>query len=443
MRPIFVDVQAVGSPGRGFPLEIAWKVPGGCVHSFFFRAPVAVIPPRVAEMTGIAPCDLSGRRSLPTDEIARLFIAAVSGRTPVAHHASYEKRWLESITGIELDFVCTRELAAGKVSLPSGSLRAVAGLAGFTMGPMRRAGEHVLATEAIFQALSGGFRSDTVSREERLSIPQVPGVYLFQDQRGTVLYVGKAKNLRQRVNGYFTGRTSRRKAEMLCRASRVECRETRSALHAAVLESSLISSLSPEYNSAGRIRDEALWYLSRDMTALSRKREPGSFGPFTSRVPLEWFSALLSSGKGVFPEIPEDLFAGVFDEWMENVRRRGALALGRELHFRERPETDTEEVIDQEYVLKRLDGSLESAALQIRRAAALNLLHGGTVSWGTGLSFMDDLAEGGMTQSKLRMLSVLLGELKRVYREGKEPELATRWGSVLSGARLGAMLEQV
>ena len=210
-----------------------------------------------------------------------------------------------------------------------------------------------------------------------------------------------------------------------------------------MLESSLISSLSPEYNLAGKIRDDDLWYLSRDMTALSRKRGTGSFGPFTSPGPLEWFSALLSSGKGVFPEIPEDLFARVFDEWQKEVHSKGALILGRELHSREKPETDREEVVDEEYVLSRLNGSLESAALQIRRAAAMNLLHGGTVRWGRDLFFLDEKVEGGMTQAKLRMLSVLLGELKRVYREGREPELVTRWGSVLSGARLGAVLEQV
>jgi hypothetical protein len=117
--------------------------------------------------------------------------------------------------------------------------------------------------------------------------------------------------------------------------------------------------------------------------------------------------------------------------------------MGRELHSIEKPEIGQEEVIDEEYVLRRLNGSLESAALQVRRAAALNLLHGGKVSWGEGLSYSDDFLGEGMDQAKLRMLSVLLGELKRVYREGKEPELVTRWGSVLTGARLGAMLEQV
>lgn len=442
MNPLFVDVQAVGSPAAGFPLEIAWKVPGGCVHRFFFRGS-GDIPPRVREMTGITRLDLSGHRSLPAEEIAKLFTAAVTGRTPVAHHSPYEKRWLEHITGLELHFACTRELAAAKLTLPSGSLRAVAGLAGFTMGPMRRAGEHVLATEAIYSALSRGFRSDTVSRECRLAIPEVPGVYLFLDCRGSVLYVGKAKNLRRRVNGHFTGRSGRRKAEMLCRVSRVDCRETSSALHAAVLESSLISSLSPEYNRAGKIRDETLWYLSRDFIALSGRREQGSFGPFTSKAPLEWFSTLLSSGGAVFPEVPEELFARVFDEWIGIVRAKGALTLGRELHRREKPETGEEEIMDAEYVLRRLNGSLESAALQIRRSAAMNLLHGGKVSWGKGLSYSDDYLGEGLDQAKLRTLSVLLTELKRVHKEGKAPELLTRWGSVLRGAPLGAMLEQV
>ena len=44
-------------------------------------------------------------------------------------------------------------------------------------------------------------------REQRLSLPDQPGVYLFRDRRGRVIYVGKAKSIRKRVGSHFSNPT--------------------------------------------------------------------------------------------------------------------------------------------------------------------------------------------------------------------------------------------
>src|SRR5690606_30732254 len=55
------------------------------------------------------------------------------------------------------------------------------------------------------------------AREKVRAFPQAPGVYLFKDRRGRVIYVGKAINLRSRVGSYFIrpAATDRRTAELV------------------------------------------------------------------------------------------------------------------------------------------------------------------------------------------------------------------------------------
>lgn len=87
--------------------------------------------------------------------------------------------------------------------------------------------------------------------EEHLdALPTGPGVYQHKDGTGTVLYVGKAKNLRNRVRQYFQksrGMDPRIEA-MLRRATDIEIIVTESEVEALILESNLIKKLKPRYN---------------------------------------------------------------------------------------------------------------------------------------------------------------------------------------------------
>lgn len=138
-------------------------------------------------------------------------------------------------------------------------------------------------------------------RVERL--PQEPGVYLFKDARGRVLYVGKAKNLRGRVKQYTSGHDGREMVPYLVRAAAdVEAIVVRTEKEALLLENNLIKKHRPRYNTA-LIDDANFLHLRLD----TRQRWPRYvltrgvaddraryFGPYTSasraRATLEFLN---------------------------------------------------------------------------------------------------------------------------------------------------------
>lgn len=88
------------------------------------------------------------------------------------------------------------------------------------------------------------------------SVPDAPGSYQFLDRDGRVLYVGKAKSLRQRLNSYFqdTGGLAPRTAQMVEQADHVEWMVVGSETEALLLEHNLIKQFQPRYNV--RLKDD-------------------------------------------------------------------------------------------------------------------------------------------------------------------------------------------
>ncbi|MBI4512984.1 MAG: excinuclease ABC subunit UvrC [Gemmatimonadetes bacterium] len=93
-------------------------------------------------------------------------------------------------------------------------------------------------------------------REEKLkALPEEPGVYLFRDARGRILYIGKAKSLRDRVRGHFHADPSVSKPpELYEQIADVETIVTASEAEALLLESNLIKEYDPRFNV--RLRDD-------------------------------------------------------------------------------------------------------------------------------------------------------------------------------------------
>ncbi|GAQ94680.1 excinuclease ABC subunit C [Thermodesulfovibrio aggregans] len=80
------------------------------------------------------------------------------------------------------------------------------------------------------------------------TVPSLPGVYIFKDSRGKVLYVGKAKSLKNRLRSYFHGNIDQRKAKMVQLVKDLSYIVTSSEYEALVLEANLIKEHRPPYN---------------------------------------------------------------------------------------------------------------------------------------------------------------------------------------------------
>jgi excinuclease ABC subunit C len=126
----------------------------------------------------------------------------------------------------------------------------------------------------------------------RSKFPAAPGVYLFQDQAGVVLYIGKAKDLRARASSYFlqAAADDRRTTLLVKEAYDVDFIEAESEVDALLMEARLIKDIQPKYNRDLR-DDKSFPYLQitthEDYPRIEVTREPRSsgvklYGPFAS-----------------------------------------------------------------------------------------------------------------------------------------------------------------
>ncbi|MBE6441090.1 MAG: excinuclease ABC subunit C [Desulfovibrio desulfuricans] len=132
-----------------------------------------------------------------------------------------------------------------------------------------------------------------MQRPDPSSIPLTPGVYMYRDNRGRIIYVGKARILRRRVLSYFRpeGLPAKTRA-MLSHAAAIECITTTTEKEALLLEASCIKRHRPHYNIV--LRDDKQYVLFRlnpqnpfpRLEIVRRARRDGAryFGPFTSAL---------------------------------------------------------------------------------------------------------------------------------------------------------------
>ncbi|MBR1700841.1 MAG: excinuclease ABC subunit UvrC [Lachnospiraceae bacterium] len=133
--------------------------------------------------------------------------------------------------------------------------------------------------------------------EELKKLPRKPGVYIMRDAKDTILYVGKAINLHNRVRSYFRENIGRGPAidKMVSLIARFEYIVTDSELEALVLENNLIKENSPKYNTL--LKDDKTYpYIKvtlgeefpRILFSRSMKKDKSKyFGPYTSAAAVK------------------------------------------------------------------------------------------------------------------------------------------------------------
>jgi excinuclease ABC subunit C len=138
------------------------------------------------------------------------------------------------------------------------------------------------------------------------NLPTSPGVYLFRNARGKIIYIGKAKNLRNRVRTYFqsAGPVEARTRRMVAQVADIELMVTANEIESLILEANLVHEHSPRYNI--RLKDDKHFPYIKVTTnepfprvfvvRRLEKDKVAYFGPYTSskgmRKTLEFLTRL-------------------------------------------------------------------------------------------------------------------------------------------------------
>ena len=323
---VVVDLETTGGrPGPGTIIEIgAYRMIGQRMAESFqsLIRPNRPIPRFVSGLTSIT--NEMVAEAPPIEAVLPGFRNFLGDAVMVAHNAPFDFAFLDfefrRVFGLGLTnrVLCT--LALARRMLPSLRRRRLDALAEHfglsTAGRHRGLGDARMAAEllSIFldnavkmglhrldRLLDYQHRSPSGRRIERhvpaeviAAIPQGPGVYLMRNERGDLLYVGKARRLKNRVASYFNGGLGLKPKtiELVNRVWAIETRETTTTLEASLLEARLIRELKPPYNRMLKSGPRA-HFIKIDMmdplprlaisTRLSTRRGLMQIGPFVGR----------------------------------------------------------------------------------------------------------------------------------------------------------------
>jgi DNA polymerase-3 subunit epsilon len=265
-----IDIETTGtSASYGKITEIAIILHNGDKVTETYTTlinPECNIPWSITRLTGITNDMVSNAPRFY--EVARKIIELTAGTIFVAHNATFDYSFVkEEFKRLGYDFkrktICTvklsRKLLPGHLSYSLGKICADLGI---EITDRHRAIGDALATTKLFEKLliqnnlieSTLFVNQTYSlpSEKIAAIPAKTGIYYFYDSQGTIIYIGKSKDIHQRVLNHLSNSQTKKAIEMRDKIADVSWEITGSELVALLFESSEIKKHKPLYNRSQR-----------------------------------------------------------------------------------------------------------------------------------------------------------------------------------------------
>ncbi|MFI6319401.1 DEDD exonuclease domain-containing protein [Nonomuraea sp. NPDC050556] len=278
--------------------------------------PGSPIPPFISVLTGITDAMVVAAPRI--ESVLPSFLEFIRGAVVVAHNASFDMGFIKAACAALgyppplnpiVDTVDLARRVLTRDEVPNAKLGTLARFFRSRVEPIHRALQDAQATVHVLHGLierAGSFQVHTLEelksfvraptpeqqRKRHLAehVPHAPGVYLFEDERGEVLYIGKSTNLRNRVRSYFTASETRpRIREMIGIAERVRHIVCATNLEAEVRELRLIGGAKPRYNRRSRHPEKVVWLKLTDevfprLSIVREVRDDGGtyLGPFSS-----------------------------------------------------------------------------------------------------------------------------------------------------------------
>lgn len=292
-----VDIETTGGYASANAItEIAIAIHDGTQTVEYYETlvnPQMPVPRYVQALTGITNAMLS--QAPLFSEIAPKVYDLLHDKVFVAHNVNFDYSFIKyqlAHVGYEIDCkkLCTVRL--GRKILP--------GFASYSLGNLcrcleididqrHRAGGDTKATVKLFehilkndleQEIASMLKGKTKEQhlpphlpvEKVLKLPTSPGVYYFHNEKGKVVYVGKAKDLRKRVNSHFSNnKPGKQKQEFLRNVHNISYQVCGSELMAFILESVEIKRLWPVYNRSQKSFEQAFGlYMFTDAKGYKR-----------------------------------------------------------------------------------------------------------------------------------------------------------------------------
>jgi DNA polymerase III subunit epsilon len=331
---IVVDLETTGGSAVDSRItEIgAVRVRGGERSGTFETLvnPQLPIPRHITHLTGIDDRVVAG--APPIEWVLPSFVEFARGCVFVAHNASFDFTFL-NVALRRLDYdplppppVCTARLARRVVwpDVPNVRLQTLAQYFRTATRPSHRAMPDAEACAEVLQSLlelstrlgirtlgelHGAVRARGRPNFGKIRLaehlPNAPGVYLFRNRDGRVLYVGKSKDLRSRVKSYFYGDGRKKVEDLLAETASVDGVRCETEIESLVVEARLIRRYEPKYNRRGKTWRRYAYLRVDDTEAYPRikvVREPKGPGAYLGPFPSSHLARLAKDAlEDVFP----------------------------------------------------------------------------------------------------------------------------------------------